>query len=62
MGDQITITINKGSEPVLVTGEATVIKAVLDALALVLEGGPRRRVLRLAREAEPEAGEPEGGP
>lgn len=63
---EITITLNKGSEPVLVTGSPTIIRAVLDALSEVLEGAPRRRVLELQREAKPrtgkdQGGEPEGG-
>jgi hypothetical protein len=52
--DEITITVNKGAEPVLVTGSPAVVRAVLDALVEVLEGAPRRRVLELTRDAEPE--------
>jgi len=60
--DEITITLNKGSSPVLITGEPTIVRAVLDALGLVLEGAPRRHVLQLAREARPRPGEsPIGG-
>jgi len=49
--------------PLLVTGGARVIWAVLDAVVESVEGGPvRRRALRLAHEAEPEAGEPDTDP
>ena len=62
MGDELTITLNRGSAPVLVTGDPRVLRATLDALVEVLEGAPRKRVLRLAREAEkPEGAEPGRG-
>jgi len=51
MGDELTITVTRGPYPVLVTGEPRVVRAALDALLEVLEGAPRRRILRLRRDA-----------
>ena len=55
MGQEITITVNRGADPVLVTGDPRVIQAVVAALVEVLDGPSRRRVLALARDDEPEA-------
>lgn len=45
--EDLTVTVNRGSEPVLVTGSAAVVRAVLDALATALGGPERRELLRL---------------
>ena len=48
--EEITITVSRGSSPVLVTGDHIVVEAALAALERVLRGPERARVLRLARE------------
>jgi len=62
--DQLLITIRRGTDrdcpPILITAEHRVVQAVIRALTETLEGPPRRRVLRLARQA-PGGEEPEGG-
>ena len=49
---EITVTINRGAEPVLVTGDPRVVAAVVAALIETLQGSTRRRVLELTRPGE----------
>jgi hypothetical protein len=52
--NDLTITVYRGSEPVLITGDASVVGAVVRALVGVLEQRSDRPVLHLARELKPE--------
>lgn len=47
--EEITITVTRGTSPVLVTGDPIVVDAVLRALDQALKGPERSRVLSLAR-------------
>ncbi len=48
--EEITITVTRGTSPVLITGDHIVVEATLAALERVLRGPERARVLRLARD------------
>lgn len=45
--DSLTITVTRGTAPVLVTGDADVVGAVVEALVRALKGPEQRRVVRL---------------
>lgn len=55
--NEITVTVNRGADPVLVTGDPRVVAAVVDALVAVLDPRDRRRVLALARDDAAEGAE-----
>ncbi len=57
--EEITVTVTRGTSPVLITGDPIVVEATLAALERVLRGPERVRVLRLARELGQD--DPEGG-
>ncbi len=52
--EEITITVTRGTSPVLITGDPIIVEATLAALERALRGPERARVLRLQRELEDE--------